>query len=474
MSEPRKLSVTSVALLLVVVVFSISNVTDNFAALGLRAIPSWIAVGVLYFLPLSLMMAELASAAPQKRGGIYSYMEVGLGPTWAFTGTWAYFVANLIYLQTVCTKVLINASLAMTGRNLFEGALWVLPLLGTAVCVLLTFISTLGVQVFSRLTGVAGKVLLFATLTLIVVSLTSVLLGGHVSATPYRAADLVPALDFKYFSTFAWLIFAIAGAEGAGPYVHEMKDPSRSYPRAVILATLLIGMLYVLGTVAVSFLLPAGSIDKATAVFDAWRALATFVHLPPEGTARFFMTLLALVSLTAYIVWMESPIRAMFADVPAGTFPASLTSRDEHGTHHRALWTQAVVVCVLILVPLVSILTGTSASDRLISLLNDLTSLALVVPYGFVAISYIRARRTGLRAPFQMVRSTPLAVLIAATVFVLSVLAYLGAGAFAAQAAKIDWVYMATVYFGPALLIALGLLLRRASMRRSGVQSEAV
>jgi amino acid transporter len=94
LSEPRKLSVTSVALLLVVVVFSISNVTDNFAALGLRAIPSWIAVGVLYFLPLSLMMAELASAAPQKRGGIYSYMEVGLGPTWAFTGTWAYFVAN--------------------------------------------------------------------------------------------------------------------------------------------------------------------------------------------------------------------------------------------------------------------------------------------------------------------------------------------------------------------------------------------
>ena len=98
-------------------------------------------------------------------------------------------------------------------------------------------------------------------------------------------------------------------------------------------------------------------------------------------------------------------------------------------------------------------------------------SLALVVPYGFVAVSYIRARRAGMRAPFQMVRSTPLAVAIAAMVFVLTVLAYLGAGAFATQAARIDWVYMSTVYFGPALLIGLGLLLRSASMRRSRLRS---
>lgn len=468
MSQPRKLSTTTVALLLVVLVYGTTNVTDNLAALGLTAIPSWIAVGVLYFLPLSLMMAELASAAPQKRGGIYSYMEVGLGPTWAFTGTWAYFVANLIYLQSVCTKVVINASLATTGRNVFEGTLWILPLIGAVVCLLLTLISTLGVGVFSRLVAVAGRFLLFATFGLIVVSIGAVFLGFHASATPYQATALVPALDLKYFSTFSWLIFAIAGAEAAGPYVHEMKDPSRSYPRAVILATLVIGALYVLGTIAVSFLLPVGSIDKATALFDSWRALATIMHLPAVGTARLFMTLIVLISLTAYVVWMESPVRAMFADVPAGTFPAFLTSRDEHGTHRRALWTQAVVVCVLILVPLASILTGTSASDRLISLLNDVTSLALVVPYAFVAVSYIRARRAGLRAPFQMVRSTPLALAIAAMVLVLSVLAYAGAGAFASEAAKIDWIYMGTVYFGPWLLVVLGLVLRRASMRHAG------
>lgn len=447
--------------------FGLSNVTDNLAAIGLSAIPSWFAVGLLYFLPLSLMMAELASASTDKRGGIYSYMEMGLGPVWAFTGTWAYFVSNLVYLQSVCSKLVINISLATTGRDVFEDVTWMVPLLGTASCIALTYVATRGVRVFARYVDAAGWVTLGYTLVLILVSLVAVLAGWHVSATPYHAVDLKPTLDLEYFSTFSWLLFAVAGAEAAGPYVHDMKNPERDYPRAIAAAALLVGAMYVLGTLAVSFLLPAGSINKATAIFDSWYALATLVHLPPEAVGRVLMTLTVFCSVTAYIVWMESPIRAMFAEVPAGTFPAFLTRHDEEGTHHSALWTQAAVVCVLILVPLFSILTGLAGSDQLVSLLNDLTSLALVIPYVFVAVSYIRARRAGLRAPFQMARSTPVAVAVAALVIALSVVAYLGAGLFAVQADQIDWIYVAIVYLGPGLLIGLGLLFRAGSMRRA-------
>jgi amino acid transporter len=157
----------------------------------------------------------------------------------------------------------------------------------------------------------------------------------------------------------------------------------------------------------------------------------------------------------------------MFADVPAGTFPAFLTRRDEHGTHHQALWTQAGVVCVLILLPLFSILTGLSGSDQFISLLNDLSSLAIVVPYLFISVAYVRARRAGMDAPFKMVRSTRVAVAIGVLTFVVSALGYLGAGLYALQAETIDWIYVATVYLGPGILIGLGWLLRRASLARA-------
>lgn len=467
MNEPRSLSVTTVALLTVVAVFGFANVPDNLAALGLSAIPSWIAVGVIYFLPLTLILAEFSSALPERRGGIYSYMELGLGPTWAFVGTWAYFVANLVYLQMVCSRLVINLSLATTGRDVFEGVTWAVPLLGVAACLGITYLSSRGVRVFSRVVGVAGRVVLLSVLGLIGVAVGAVALGFHESATTYRASELMPSLDLGYFSTFAWLLFAVAGAEAAGPYIHDTKNPQRDFPRAIVGATLMVATLYVLGSVAVSFLLPVDAINKATAVFESWYAVAEILGLPAEVVARTFMTLFVLVSIVGYVIWMESPIRAMFADVPAGTFPAFLTRRDEHGTHHRALWTQALVVCLLILVPLVSILTGLSGSDGFISLLNDLSSLALVIPYLFISVAYVRARRAGMNAPFQMTRSTPLAVAVGVLTIVVSAFGYLGAGLYALEAETIDWIYVGTVYLGPGVLIALGLLLRRASLARA-------
>ena len=468
MTQPaRGMSVTTIAMLIVVTVFGFANVTDNLAALGLAAIPSWIVVGLIYFLPLSLILAEFSAALPDKRGGIYSYMELGLGPTAAFIGTWAYFSANLFYLQSVCSRFVISASLALTGRDVFETRTWMVPWLGVLTVVGLTWLSSRGVRVFARFSSIMGRAILFAIFALIAVAIGAVLIGTHEPATAFTTDALVPKLDLAYFSTFAWLLFAVAGAEVAGPYVHDTANPQRDFPRAVISATLLVGLLYVLGSVAVAFLMPIDSINKATASYDVWAALGALIGVSPELLGRAYMTLGLLVSVAAYTVWMESPIRAMFADVPEGTFPAFLTKRDEHGTHHHALWTQAAVVSVLTLIPLLSGTGTDSGSDDFISLLNDLRSLSLVVPYLFIAVAYVRARRAGMQSPFQMARSTNVAVTIGVLLFVISALGYLGAGLYAFEEDDVDWMYVAIVYLGPALLIGLGLLLRRASLARA-------
>ncbi|MCA9290822.1 MAG: hypothetical protein KDA25_06815 [Phycisphaerales bacterium] len=110
-----------------------------------------------------------------------------------------------------------------------------------------------------------------------------------------------------------------------------------------------------------------------------------------------------------------------------------------------------------------------AGSEAFLSLLNDLASLSLVVPYMFVALAYIRARRKGMNAPFKMVRSTPVAIAVGVLVLVVSGAGYRGAGLYALQADSIDWLYVGIVYGGPVLLIGLGLLLRA---RASGDRSE--
>ncbi len=468
----KKLSLITVSMIIVVTTFGFANVIDNVAELGLAAIPSWFAVGILYFLPLALILAEFASDNTDARGGIYSFMERGLSPTWAFVGTWSYFVANIAFLQSVFSRLPIRASLAVSGVDVFESATWMLPLLGVLICVALTWVASRGLRVFSVVGDWLGKATLALMAALVAVPFVLFVFGQE-SATTFTQAALTPQLDLDYFSTFSWLLFAVAGAEVAAPYVHDTENPQRNFPRAILLTTVLIGAAYMLSSIAVAMLMPVEAITKATGMYDVWLPWAESIGLSGPLVGRLAMVVMTVGSVAAYIIWIESPIRAMFADVPRGTFPAWLTRSDEQGTLHHALWTQAGVTIVLILIPLLSIVAGMAGSEAFISLLNDLSALCLVVPYIFVALSYIRARRGGMDAPFKMVRSTPVAVAIGVLVLVVSSAAYLGAGLFALQSDPVDWTYVGIVYGGPVLLTGLGLLLRTWSLRAHAASERA-
>lgn len=463
----RKLSLITVSMIIVVTTFGFSNVIDNLVELDLAAIPSWFAVGILYFLPLALILAEFSSDNTESRGGIYSFMARGLNPTWAFVGTWSYFVANIVFLQSVFSRLPIRASLASTGTDVFEDVTWMLPVLAVMICVGLTWVATRGLQVFSVVADWLAKAMLLLIAALVTVPFV-LLLADREPATTFTIAAMTPQLDLNYFSTFAWLLFAVAGAEVAAPYVRDTENPQRNFPRAILLTTILIGAAYMLSTIAVALLIPVGDLTKATGMYDVWLPWAESLGLPGPMMGRLGMVVITLAFVASYIIWIESPIRAMFADVPRGTFPPWLTQSDERGTLHHALWTQATIAIVLTLIPLLSMLTGLAGSEAFLTLLNDLASLSLVVPYIFVTLAYIRARINGMDAPFKMVRSTPLAVAIGVLVLIVSSAGYLGAGLYALQAESVDWLYVATVYGGPALLIGLGLLLRAWSLRAYG------
>jgi amino acid transporter len=464
MKRPQKLSLTRVSMIIVVTTFGFSNVIDNLVELGLAAIPSWFAVGMIYFLPLALIIAEFASDNTESRGGIYSFMARGLNPTWAFVGAWSYFVANVVFLQAVFSRLPIRISLAFSGSDVFEGATWALPVLAVLICIGLTWVATRGVRVFSVLADTLARAMLLLIGALVIVPL-GLLPFSFESATPFTAAAMEPTFNLEYLSTFSWLLFAVAGAESAAPYVRDMQNPQRNFPRAILLTTVLIGFAYMLSTIAVAVLVPVSDLTKATGMYDVWLPWAGLLGLPGAAVGRVGMVVMTLALVASYIIWIESTTRVMFADVPPGTFPGWLTRSDERGTLHHALWAQATLVIVLILIPLLSILGGLTGSEAFLSLLNDLSSLSLIVPYIFITIAYIRARRQGMDAPFKMARSTTLAVSIGVMVLLVSSAGYLGAGLYALQAPDVDWSYVAVVYGGPVLLIGLGLLLRTVSMR---------
>ena len=460
MTEQTKqgLSLGTLVMLIFVPTFGFTNITSNGVALGPAAVPSWLLVCIFYFLPLTAIIAELASANRDKKGGIYNWIFCSLGPKWAFFGTWSYFISNLFYLQFVFARIPVMASWALFGENRFNDAnVALLPYMSIFLCLALTWIASRGVRKFSKLSNLGGKLTFVVTGGFIVFALLAYFKGTP-SATEFTMESMTPDFSTSYFATFSWLLFAVAGAEVAGTYIHEVDNPIRNFPRGVLMATMLVGTAYILGSLAVGLVASPEALVEANlkdATYVVYMLLAENWGVSSQLVVRLLALILIISSVAAYVVWIESPLRAMFSEVPQGTFPEFLTRQDDSGTLANALWLQAAVVIVLIAIPLV----GLESIDAFFRLVTDLSALSLIIPYVILAVAYLVFRLKMDAAPFSMFRSNRLAITIAIGTMLVSIFGFFGAGIDYYVDADTGYAAARAIvltYGGPFILILLG------------------
>lgn len=461
MSNSKKLGLWTLVMLTFVPTFGFGNITSNAVVLGPAAIPSWFIVSVLFFFPLSIMIAEISSANQDKEGGLYAWIESSLGPKWAFIGTWSYFIANLFYLQMVFARIPVSTSWALFGENRFtDQNAYLLPYLSVVLAILLTFIATRGVKRFAKLSDFGGKFTLAATVIFIVFAIVGYLTGTP-SATQFTAENTIPKFDVSYFATFSWLLFAVAGAEVAGTYIKEVDNPEKTFPKAVIIATIFIALAYIIGSVAVCLVASPEVLESANlkdAGYIVYKILAENWGINGKIVVQLYAFIFTITSIAAYIVWIESPIRAMFAEVPEGTFPRFLTAKSEDGTLKNALWVQCAIVIILILVPLL----GIESIDAFFKLLYDLSALSLVVPYIILIVAYISFRKKNMDAPFKFFKTNSSAMVFSWIALILSIAGFIGAGfdyVLGSESTSEAIKLVFKTYGGPIILILFGYLI---------------
>ena len=470
--KTKKLSLWTVVLLTVVPTFGFGNITNNVVALGPASVPSWFIVAVLFFLPLSLFIAELASVKDAGSAGIYTWIKMGLGEKWACVGTWSYFVSTLFYLQMVFARVPVMVSWTVFGENRFtDESAHLLPYMSIFLAIFLTFVASRGVEKFSKISDVGGKLTLAITVIFIVFAFVG-LATGTPSQTQFTQEALVPSFDTAYFATFSWLLLAVAGAEVGGTYVKNMEEPKKNFPKAIFIATFLIGFAYVIGSVAVLLVASPETIQEAgvkDAAYVVYEILADNFGLNGKIIIRIYALILTITSVAAYIVWMESPLRALFSEVPEGAFPKVLTKQEEDGTLKNALWIQCAVVVVLIVVPLF----GMSGLDAFFNMLTDLSALSSVPAYAMLAMAFFAFRYQNKESEFTAFKSRTFALVVAGAAIFLGILGYIGAGldyVVWAESASEALTLTVKTYGGPVILIIVGYLLRVWSLKHHAKQ----
>ncbi len=348
-----------------------------------RALLLLAVIPLLWSLPTSLMVGELASAMPQE-GGFYQWVRRAMGPFWGFQEAWLSLAASVFDMAIYPTTFVLY--LSHIAPSLTQGSRGVLIKL-----------SIVAISAAWNLRGAVavGK----GSLRMMAISLSPFVALIALAVWQSFRHGLAPApggspaqVDFSGAVLVA--LWNYMGWDNASTIAQEVENPQRNYPRAMLTSAIVVMFVYTLPLAAVWLAgIPADRfstgawVDAATQFGGPLLALAVVLAGSLDGLGTFNALTLSLTRLP-------------YAMAEDNLLPQILTRRLQNG------------------VPWVSVLACsagwalalTFTFERLISI--DLVLYGAALLLEFAALVVLRLREPSLVRPFRVPGGTSVAVAI--------------------------------------------------------------
>ena len=227
--------------------YGIEDILGN-AGYG-RALILLLLIPLIWSLPTSLMVGELASTLP-KEGGYYWWVKRALGGFWGFQEAWLSLVAS-IFDMAIYPTLFVAYLTRMFPWFQENGRGWWVAL---AVVVACSILNIAGVKVVSM-----TSLWLFFALSAPFIAI--VLLAPFKMAALANAVTKPTTSNVDILGGLLICMWNYMGWDNASTIATEVERPQRTYPRAMLVAV---------GIVALSYILPPAAMWMTGLTPSAW------------------------------------------------------------------------------------------------------------------------------------------------------------------------------------------------------------
>ena len=396
----RRLTLRDMVLLNIVAVISVRWLATSAAA-GPSALVLWVLAALLFFLPMGLAVSALSVRHPEE-GGIYAWTKRAYGDRHGFMCGWCYWVNNLLYYPNLllATAAIATYAFGRGGTGLENDFTYVLP----ATLVMLWFATTInviGVGTGRWLQNVGAACTYVPGLALIVLGIIAVTTRG--SANELTAVTMTPDLrDFSAVNLWASIAFAFAGLELAPTMAGEVKDAGRTLRRAVVIATPMVMLVYLLGTASVLWLVPRDDINVVTGILQAIDAGARSLGLSFTWITVVAATLVTIGNLGGVGAWLSGPARVAFTIGIDAYFPRAFGRiHPKYQTPYVAMFAQAGFGTLFLLLSVLG--KGTTVATVYLIMLDTML-LLYFIPFLYLFSTYVRIESRSAASPVARAR----------------------------------------------------------------------
>ncbi|MBR5192826.1 MAG: amino acid permease [Bacteroidaceae bacterium] len=397
--KATKLSVATLAIMNVTAVVSLRGLPAE-AEYGVSSAFYYLFAAIVFLIPTALVAAELAAMFSDKQGGVFRWVGEAFGKRMGFLAIWLQWVESTIWYPTVLTFGAV--SLAFIGMNDAHDMTLASNRLYTLVVVLIiywlaTFISLKGMSWVGKVSKVGGLVGTIIPAGLLVVLAIVYLVAGGTSQMDFHGSFFPDLTNFNNLVLASSIFLFYAGMEMGGIHVKEVENPSRNYPKAVLIGSLVTVLIFVLGTFSLGIIIPKEDINLTQSLlvgFDRY-----FAFIKASWLSPIIAIALAFGVLAGVLTWVAGPSKGIFAVGRAGYLPPFFQKTNKNGVQRNILLIQGIIVTLLGLLFVVM-----PSVQSFYQILSQLTVLLYLIMYlmMFAAAIYLRYNMKDLARPFRI------------------------------------------------------------------------
>ena len=394
-----KLGVFTLAMINVSAIVSLRGLPAE-TTYGLSSAFYYIFAAIFFLIPVSLVAAELTTGWPQK-GGVFRWVGEAFGPRLGFLAIWLQWIQTTIWFPTVLTFAAVSLAFmgpdqrwdqALAANNIY------------VICIVLivywaaTFLNMRGMQTSGGITkwgGLVGTVIPAALLVL----MGMIYWGqGNPIDISLEARDFVPDLsNFNNIVLAASIFLFYAGMEMSAVHVKECENPSRDYPLAIAIASVITVCIFVFGTLAIGFIIPHNQITLTQSLLIAFNDL--FAYFEISWLGPIMALCLAFGVLAQVVAWVGGPSKGLLQVGCAGYLPRFMQRTNRAGVQVGILVVQGCIVTLLSV--LFVVLPSVQTAYQIISQLTILLYLIMYMLM-FAAAIYLRYREPDVPRSFRI------------------------------------------------------------------------
>lgn len=338
----RTLNIFLLAMINVAAICSIKNwpITAEY---GFSSLFYFILSSLLFFIPISLVSAELATGWPE-RGGVYVWIREAFGHRVGFLAVWLQWIENVVWYPTILSfvagTIAFSFNPALSHNTLYMfcvifGVFWLATAINLMGMKTSGWVSSLGVILGTIVPGIA------------IITLGAIwLLAGKPSHVAFNWDSFFPKLDSPaQLALLTGVLLGFAGMEMSAAHARDVKNPQKNYPRAIFLSAVIIIALSILGTLAIAIVIPQKDINLVSGGIEAIAFFLRAYHL--DWAVPVIAVMIAFGALGGISAWAAGPSKGLLAAAQDGDFPPILHKINKHNMPVGMLVCQGIIITIL-------------------------------------------------------------------------------------------------------------------------------